>query len=87
MARKGIKLDERWDKSWKMRWLLSTGCNIKKTLTDMDIFISYQQSVKDLQLTKEIAEHLVYYWPFSETVCSMLPAATATIDRSSSSTC
>jgi hypothetical protein len=58
-VKKGAKLDPRWDKSWRMRWLLSTGCNNKKCLADMEIFIAYQESVKELSLTKKIAQHLV----------------------------
>lgn len=59
VARKQIKLDPRWDKSWRMRFLLSTGCNIKKCIADMEIFINYQNSVKELSFTKNIAKHIV----------------------------
>jgi hypothetical protein len=38
-----------------MRWLLSTGCNPKKCLADMETFLAYQASVKDLPLSKPTA--------------------------------
>ncbi len=46
LQRKNIKLDDRWDKSWRLRFLLSTGCNIKKCIADMEVFINYQNRVR-----------------------------------------
>jgi hypothetical protein len=57
--RKGAKLDPRWDRSWKMRWLLSTGCNPKKCIADMETFINYQNSVRELSFNKNVSKNLV----------------------------
>lgn len=53
-----MTLDARWDKSWRLRFLISTGFNIKKCVGDMDIFTQYQHSVKNLTLSKHVAKHL-----------------------------
>lgn len=42
LKKKNITLDPRWDKTWKMRFMLSTGCNYKKCVNDMAIFLEYQ---------------------------------------------
>jgi len=60
IARKGLQFDSRWDKSWRMRWLLSTGCNVKKAVEDMKIFTEYQARVKELTFTNNISKFLVF---------------------------
>lgn len=74
LKEKKITLDARWDKSWRLRFLISTGFNIKKCVADMDIFIQYQLSVKDLTLSKHVAKHLVISKLCRKTACSTLRA-------------
>ena len=72
-----MTLDARWDKSWRLRFLISTGFNIKKCVADMDVFIQYQHSVKDLTLTKHVAKHLVLLKLCRKTACFTLQAEIA----------
>lgn len=61
---KGIKLDPRWNKSWRLRYMLSTGCDLEKCLTDMERFMGYIGSVRELhpsrETTKLLSEGLFY---------------------------
>lgn len=82
VQRKGIKLDERWDKSWRLRFLLSTGCNIKKTLADMEIFLAYQNRVRDLPFSKVVSKYLVNRGVCRKKECFTSQVGTATTDPS-----
>ena len=82
LKEKKVTLDARWDKSWRLRFLISTGFNIKKCVGDMDIFMQYQHSVKNLTLSKHVAKHLVSSKICRRTECFTSRAGTASTDPS-----
>ena len=40
------EIDERWDRPWRLRWLLSTGYDMEKTVREMYKYEGYQIRVR-----------------------------------------
>jgi hypothetical protein len=59
LNKKGIKLDERWDRSWRLRFLLSTDYEYDRCVREMGVFEGYMSRVRELSFTGVVAKNLV----------------------------